>query len=373
MKKLTIVIILALCVTQVVFAQKKATIKFAKIEHDYGVIKEDGGKQECNFTFTNTGDDTLKLISVKPGCGCTTSDWTKGPILPGKQGFVKAVYDPVNRPGKFNKIVTVNTNDKDHPTVILTIKGDVTPKIKTKADIYMQKMGSIRFKTNHIPFNDIVFSSSKTDTLWYYNNSNLTLNISFKDMPAWLTVKAEPVLKPEQETYMLVTYDASKRNDWGLVFDYFTMVTNDTVMPSKRINASAQIVEDFSKFTPEDLKNAPKIVFVNQKYDFGTIKEGSEVKFKYTFTNDGNSDLVIRKTRASCGCTATSPEKSVLKKGEESFINASFNSTGRKGAQHKTITVVTNDPTKPTITLELSGNVIDKNAPDPTSPDQPKK
>jgi hypothetical protein len=221
-------------------------------------------------------------------------------------------------------------------------------------------------------FNNIIFNTSKTDTIWYYNSSNLTLKVSFKDVPEFISVKAEPILKPEQETFMLVTYDASKRNDWGLVFDYFTMVTNDTVMPEKRINASAQIVEDFSKFSDEDLKNAPKVIFTNLKYDFGTIKEGTEVKYKYVFSNDGNSDLIIRKTRASCGCTATNPEKTLLKKGEESFINATFNSTGRKGSQHKTITVVTNDPTKPTITLELSGNIIDKDATD-TPQNQPPK
>ena len=363
MKKLTLVIIAIVCISQLALAQKKATIKFEKIEYNFGLIKEDGGKQECIFNLSNTGNDTLKLLNVKPGCGCTTSDWTKTPILPGKKGFVKAVYDPMSRPGVFNKVVTVTTNDPDQPTIILTIKGEVTPKMKTKADIYMQKMGSVRFKSNHIAFNNIVYNATKTDTLWYYNDSKLTLNVSFKDVPAFLTVKADPTLKPEQEKYLLVTYDASKRNDWGLVFDYFTMLTNDTVMPEKRINASAQIVEDFSKLSPEEMKNAPKITFTNLKYDFGTVKEGTEVKYKYVFKNDGTSDLIIRKTRASCGCTATNPEKTVLKKGEESFINATFNSAGRKGAQHKTITVVTNDPTNPNISLELSGNVEDAVAP----------
>jgi len=373
MKKLTLVIIGIVCVSQMMFAQKKATIKFEKIEHNYGIIKEEGGKQECTFSFVNAGNDSLKLINVKPSCGCTTSDWTKTAIMPGKKGYVNATYDPMNRPGKFNKTITVNTNDPDQPTIILTIQGEVTPKVKTKADIYTQKMGSIRFKSNHVAFNNIVFNTTKSDTLWYYNDSKLTLNVSFKDVPAYITVKADPTIKPDQEKYMLVTYDAAKRNDWGLVFDFFTMATNDTVMPDKRINASAQITEDFSKLTPDELKNAPKIVFNSLKYDFGTIKEGTEAKYKYVFKNEGTADLIIRKTRASCGCTATNPEKTVLKKGEESFINAVFNSAGRKGSQHKTITVVTNDPTNSNITLELTGNV-EEAAPQQTPPNQaPKK
>ncbi len=338
--------------------QKQAVIVFESLEHDYGTIKEDGGKADFIFDFINKGTDTLKLVSVRPSCGCTTSEYTTTPIMPNKKGFVKVSFDPLGRVGDFSKDITVITNDPNKPNIRLVIKGKVTPKVKTKADNYPQKMGNLRFRSNHLAMQDIVFNSSKTDTLFYYNEGKKALNLSLKDVPPHITVKIIPeILKADKEGYVLITYNAEIRKDWGLIFDWFTLLSNDSVMPEKRINVSANIVDDFTKLTPEQIKNGPKIVFENLKYDFGNAKTGEIVKYKYVFRNEGNSDLIIRKTKASCGCTATNPEKTLLKKGESSFINAEFNSTGRQGGQHKSITVVTNDPNNSSITLELSGNV----------------
>lgn len=358
MKKLLLSMISVAFIFQSYAQQKQAVIDFDNLEHDYGTIKEDGGKADYVFSFTNKGSDTLKLISVRPACGCTTSEYTTTPIMPNKKGFVKASFDPNGRPGDFNKDITVLTNDPNKPNIRLIIKGKVTPKVKTKADNYPQKMGNLRFRSNHLAMQNLVANASKTDTLWYYNEGAKTLNLSLKDVPPHITVKLVPeIIKAGKEAYMLITYNAELRKDWGLIFDWFNLVTNDSVMPEKRINVSANIVDDFTKLTPEQLKNAPKIVFDKLKYDFGNAKTGEVVKYKFVFKNEGNEDLIIHKTKASCGCTATNPDKTLLKKGESSFINAEFNTAGRQGGQNKSITVVTNDPNNSSVTLELSGNV----------------
>jgi len=88
MKKLLYLsFIIALLGAGNIYAQKKAVIKFDKTVHDYGKIKEEAGKVKCRFTFTNTGNDTLKIISVKPSCGCTAMEWTKTGVLPKKNRF----------------------------------------------------------------------------------------------------------------------------------------------------------------------------------------------------------------------------------------------------------------------------------------------
>ena len=110
--------------------------------------------------------------------------------------------------------------------------------------------------------------------------------------------------------------NAPKRNDYGFLYDRLTLNTNDSMNRQKGINVSVFIKEDFSKLTPQQLEDAPKIVFNTEKYNFGTVPEGTMVKYSFEFKNDGKDDLVIRKTRASCGCTATQPEKTLLKKGE---------------------------------------------------------
>ena len=103
--------------------QNGPKIEFTNTTHDYGEIKK-GGDGNCEFTFTNTGNEPLILSNVRASCGCTTPSWTKAPVMPGKTGVIKVRYN-TNNIGGFSKRVTVNSNSVTTPTVTLTIKGTV--------------------------------------------------------------------------------------------------------------------------------------------------------------------------------------------------------------------------------------------------------
>jgi hypothetical protein len=81
------------------------------------------------------------------------------------------------------------------------------------------------------------------------------------------------------------------------------------------------------------------------------------VNYNFTFTNNGTSDLVIASAKGSCGCTVPDWPKRPIKPGETSEIKVEFNSTGKKGKQHKKVTIVANtQPSKNVIAIQ--GNVI---------------
>lgn len=104
-------------------AQAQGTIKFDSENFDFKNVAE-GTLATHEFTFTNTGNQPVVIANVQASCGCTTPEWTKTPVLPGKTGSVKAVYNSNGRPGQFNKTVTVTSN-ASNASVILTIKGSV--------------------------------------------------------------------------------------------------------------------------------------------------------------------------------------------------------------------------------------------------------
>lgn len=97
-------------------------IKFEKLEHDFGKIKE-GTLATYEFVVENTGKTPLILINVVASCGCTTPEWSKVPIMPGQKGKVKAAYNSYGRPGAFHKYITVKSNAG--ADITLGIKGDV--------------------------------------------------------------------------------------------------------------------------------------------------------------------------------------------------------------------------------------------------------
>lgn len=63
----------------------------------------------------------------------------------GQTGFVKAIFDPKDRPGYFDKTITVFSNAKT-PIVELKIKGTVEGRTRTVLDEYPYELASgLRF------------------------------------------------------------------------------------------------------------------------------------------------------------------------------------------------------------------------------------
>ena len=89
--------------------------------------QEADGKVAHTFVIDNTGTGPLVITRVIASCGCTTPEWTKEPIAPGKSGEVKITYNPANRPGAFVKTISLYSNGKKG-SFILTIKGKVVGK-----------------------------------------------------------------------------------------------------------------------------------------------------------------------------------------------------------------------------------------------------
>ena len=102
---------------------QKPEIVFETPEYNFGDIQENKGKVSHKFSFTNNGKESIRIITVKPSCGCTTPNWSKDEIKPGKKGFIIAEYNPKGRPGVFRKSLSVITNDNRRSLIF--IKGKV--------------------------------------------------------------------------------------------------------------------------------------------------------------------------------------------------------------------------------------------------------
>lgn len=98
-------------------------IKFETVVHDFGKIKE-GTQATYEFKFTNTGKAPLILTDVTPPCSCTTPEWPKEPIMPGKSAKIKVTFDSKGKPGTFSKAIAVKHNGES-VTDYITIKGVV--------------------------------------------------------------------------------------------------------------------------------------------------------------------------------------------------------------------------------------------------------
>jgi hypothetical protein len=338
-------------------AQTTADMAFESMEHDFGKIKEDAGPANFNFNFKNTGKVPLVISTVSASCGCTTPEWSKEPVLPGKSGFVKVSYNPMGRPGSFNKTITIVANIPNGSQV-LKISGEVMPKALTINEQYPIDLGKIRMLNNNLSFVRIKNNETKTDSLKFINVSGGKLKIGFKGVLAHLTVKAVPEnVEPNATGYLVVSFNGAKITELGFQMSRVYLTFNGEENYNYGVNVTATVEEDFSKLSQKELQNAPVIDFNERVYDFGEITEGKKVEYTFKILNKGKSDLQIRSVKASCGCTAANPASNVIKPGANTDLKVVFDSNGKLGLQNKTITIISNDPNSSTTILRISGNV----------------
>ncbi len=319
-------------------------ITFAEKEYNFGTIKEDDGMFTHEFQFKNEGKTPLIINEVKASCGCTVPEWPREPVLPGKTGSIKVSFDPKKQSGAFSKTIQVLSNAST-PQVVISIRGVVIP-VATNADIYKYVIGDIRLENIYVAFGEIPKGKTKIQTLKVMNTSgDKSATLTFKTLPPYLKYTCVPeVIGPKQEGSMKIEYLTENINQWDYVVDRLDLMINGQAFPKNRISITANIREDFSQFTAEDMAKAPVVKFDNHEFDFGSISGKSTVEHSFRLINEGKSDLLIRKVTASCGCTAVQPAKTLISPGDTAMIKVKFNPAGREGNQKKAVTVITNDP-----------------------------
>jgi hypothetical protein len=101
---------------------KTVSIEWKKTEIDLGEIAQNQ-PVTVEFEFKNTGEAPVIISNVQASCGCTATNFSKTPVMPGESTKITATYNAASK-GSFKKTVTVSTNAKTAPET-LTLTGTV--------------------------------------------------------------------------------------------------------------------------------------------------------------------------------------------------------------------------------------------------------
>jgi hypothetical protein len=230
--------------SSVAFAQ--GVIKFETENHDFGKVTE-GNLATHEFKFKNTGNQPVVISNVQASCGCTTPEWTKEPVMPGKTGFVKAAYNSNGRPGVFNKTITVTSNAAE-ASKVLAIKGDVISREEAKKMVTPeQKAMSPRLtllQTTH-DFGKIEMYRPAKAKFKVKNTGKQNLEITgVKSACNCVQLAAFPEsLKPNQETTVELSYNPNMLDIRNEVVDF---ETNDIVSENTKVTLKANVVKSLT-------------------------------------------------------------------------------------------------------------------------------
>ncbi len=355
MKKVFIILQVLFIAVLTVSAQPK--IVFDKNQHDFGKVGEGDGVASYDFSFKNTGTSPLIIQDVKTTCGCTTPEWTKQPIRPGATGFIKVNYEVKGRPGAIDKSITVYSNGSSTP-ISLRIIGEVIP-VDRRPEAFRYTAGSIRLDDMHVAFNRVYSYETSSLVVTAYNPGPNPVKISFVDLPAYIKVDVSPSkISKDEKASIKVTYDVSKRKDWGFVSDRISMILNDDKSKDYKLTVTADIEEDFSRWTASQIQNAAVVSLDKSTIDAGKIKKGEKKTYVVKVTNSGKSALQIRKVTSNSTQITTNAPKEIAPNAT-SEISITYDTSEQSGEQNKTVTLITNDPKNATVTIRLQAEVVD--------------
>lgn len=350
MKMKCLILFVLACSFLNVYSQ--AEISFKTRLHDFGTIKEVNGAVAYNFEFTNVGNAPVLIKNVESSCGCTSPEWSKQPILPGKSGFVKATFDPKDRPGHFDKTITVYANAKTS-VIELKIKGTVEGKARTILDDYPYELPSgLRLPLDHISLMKVVKGQTKNMSIGVYNNSGRKVSVAFGALPSHLKMRIEPQQIDVKKTAMIyATYNSAMKGEYGRNEDIVEIMVD-----GKKYNlpVSIFIEEDFSSV---DKAVAPAVEINKSYYNFGSTASAQPAQFVYTITNTGKTAVKIHRLYTNDKRVSVVASENEIQPGKTIQITAKTNIGAEAGKLSCLVSVITNCPQTPEVNLRFYGEI----------------
>lgn len=342
-------------------ANEGAHIVWLQSEHDFGTIKEEAGIATCKFFGVNTGTEPIAVISASANCGCTTPRYPTAPVYPGDTLQITVSYNPQGRPGRFEKKAFITTNAEEGKTT-LRIRGTAIGSACTLQSRFPIESRQARLSRNIIPMGETRKGRPLAGGINIYNTTSQPITPMATGLPAYMhsTVKPHSIQPGEQGSLMLTCYTDSC-DDWGFVTDEIFLIPDINAENPDTVTVTTTMIinEDFSKLTQEQREKAPCAKISDENIDFGSFTIADKpIKRSFTITNEGKSDLIIRRIYSQEKSLRIDNAATSIKPGKSADIHVTFTPallSGTESLLNSRITVITNSPTTSTQTIRAIG------------------
>ncbi len=242
-------LIMSFALANLLFAQEaaksSAKLYIDDTVFDFGYIYG-GSVVSHSYVFHSRGTDSLKILNVKPGCGCTKAPLTKEVVAPGDSTEVELVYTSNKGvKGNFAKNATVTCNDADRGTFQLKFNGSSFTNVDSLTPLTLSE-GELAI--TGLP-------GSKEVKLTVKNVSPNPVKIRLAALPARFLQVAVPEveIKPGREKEIAVKVNSSVKDEQFK--KSFTFVVDDQSQTRYTIPVSYSKLAEVSVIQPASSKS----------------------------------------------------------------------------------------------------------------------
>jgi len=224
-----------------------ATVSFAQIippkvssqqmEYDFGQVAR-GEHVKYSFVVTNVGGDLLKISDVRASCGCTAAKPEKDDLAPGESTNILVDFNSTGRSGKQTKIITVKTNDPDHPEIKFTLTGSV---VEPGEQGNLTNNPAMFFKETQHDFGTVEQGKVVDYTFDFVNKGSSTLQIRDVKTSCGCTAAlvSSNTIEPGKDGTLKVQLDT--KNYTGRMSRRVTIYSNDPTNPDMVLTIFADV------------------------------------------------------------------------------------------------------------------------------------
>ncbi len=213
---------MALLVLSNSFSQPKLSL--GKPEVDLGIIYS-GMKKNGKIELMNSGNDTLRIYSVQPSCGCTTIKQPKNILLPFESDIVEVEFNSSGYHGKVEKHINITTNDPLSGNVSVKLIADVKEELESTSHSSLLWLGNIELGKIFVQGTALKNVSDHVIRIKNLTTSSSSINVKIekKTLNPNDTLQVQLTIKPEK---------------LGYGSDFFTIETDSKNQPRVEIRAS---------------------------------------------------------------------------------------------------------------------------------------
>jgi hypothetical protein len=145
-------------------------LSLPEIHWDYGNVPQNAILTH-GYWLKNTGDDTLRIFEVKPGCGCTSGTIQKKALAPDDSTVVELIFGTKTSKGRVSKNAKITCNDTSRASLTIDFAANIISDPDT--------ISNIRFNPQQLTFSKDTTKCSVT----VENLDSLQVNLVMAGLP----------------------------------------------------------------------------------------------------------------------------------------------------------------------------------------------
>lgn len=324
-----------------------------------GAVLEENGQAQAVFNFTNKTDQPLVVEEIITECGCTIAEYSKDTLQDNEAGKVVINFDPQTRGGEFAKMILVKTNVAPYMDT-LRVAGFNVPLPASIPTHYGKEKAGLGFKLDVVNLGQVFTNEPKVKHVDFFNYGDypIQLNQIQQNIPPHLKVKFMPaIVRGKTRGVLELTYNANAKDDLGFFDEEIGISILSNEKKELSLKVLATVHEYFEPVPVAEKDIVPRLEIEEMEIDLNRINSTTVISRTIILENKGGQPLHIRKVVSNCDCVSLALPKSEMKPGEKMDLSITFDPAGRRGIDHKTITIFSNDPLWPTRTVLIKSRI----------------